>query len=201
MTERHPADRPAGDAGLPPERRTLTRGEIIAHFELVETFLPTGHTFEITAVGGAPLVLLGLRGEEGSTADVDAITDLPPQLEEAATRAALESGLPATWINTRAKAFSVNDPRPSIVVYRSRNLTVRSAAADDIFIMKMYAAASGGRGERDRGDLVALWSRCSYRSPQEAVNDYLARVPLAEGNDPYLVDWIADIVAEARGHE
>jgi hypothetical protein len=177
----------------------MSRDELVAHFDKVAALLPDGRQFEITVVGGAPLVLLGLRGASGSTLDVDAIGTLDPALETAARQVAESNGLPTTWLNTNAGAFVPNGMRPTQAVYESAKLVVRAAHADDIFIMKMESAGSAGRLERDRGDLVALWTRCSYRTPVDAVNDYLSRIPLAEaGRDPYLEDWVRAIADDAR---
>ena len=82
-------------------------------------------------------MLLGLRGDSGATTDVDSITELPAPLQQAAAQAAAESGLPTTWINTRSRAFAVNNAKPTTIVYQSAKLRIRSAAADDIFIMKI----------------------------------------------------------------
>lgn len=66
-------------------------------------------------------------------------------------------------------------------------LLVLGAPFEQVFLMKLYAS----RGP-DLDDLIALWPRCRFTSPEDAAHQFEAAYPHAEP-DPYLADHIHGI--------
>ena len=66
-------------------------------------------------------------------------------------------------------------------------------SVDDVLLMKI---AAGNRTPNDQRDLCALWPEASFASPSAAAEAFAAAYPL-EDPDPYLADWIAQIVTSS----
>ena len=135
------------------------------------------------------MALLGLRE---STMDVDTITQLDATLRQAVTEVARDFDLDPGWLNDRAFAF-----RPQIELtldeplFEHPNLVIDGPTPDYVFLMKL------GRGaQRDRGDLVALWPRTTFGSPEAVARAYEAAYPHLL-HDEYLAGYVAEIAAAA----
>lgn len=70
-------------------------------------------------------------------------------------------------------------------------LLVLGAPLEQVFLMKLHATRVRSR---DYEDLLTLWPRCSFASPQAAVDMYYEAYPLAASDD-FLVDFVSQIGA------
>jgi len=124
---------------------------------------PSGPICTLVIVGGAYMLLHHLRG---STRDVDTVSRLGAELEDAAQIVAARHDLAPRWLNSDAKPFvpaDFSEAQCRVVLERAR-LVVLYPPSDVIFLMKMQAA----RGI-DQADMVALWPHCSFQSADTAV--------------------------------
>jgi len=74
-------------------------------------------------------------------------------------------------------------------------LRVLGAPLRQVFLMKLFAARSR---TRDVSDLVSLWPRCGFESPQQAVTEMYETFP-HEDEDPHLVTFVASIAEHSAG--
>ncbi|MGH9918386.1 MAG: DUF6036 family nucleotidyltransferase [Nitrososphaerales archaeon] len=173
------------------------KAEILAHLGEVADLLATERHPQATlvVVGGSYLVLHDLRAM--GTSDVDSIERLTQALRSAVERVALENDLSTDWLNDRAAMFApVGFERSDCsVLFEHSALLVLGPKPDWVFLMKLHASR-----EVDRDDMVALWPRCSFTSPEEAAERYKAAYP-HEQDDPYLAGYIAELASAttARG--
>jgi len=154
--------------------------------------LPTdGVQLTIVIAGGSLLALHGLRQ---TTADVDSIKRLDEELRTATTSVAARHGLDPTWLNDRSAPFApatLQEKDCSVLLQRGR-LNVLGAPLSQVFLMKLYAARA-----RDYDDLVTLWPRAGFRSPEEAAAALFAAFPHAP-DDPHLADYVRAIAEAAQ---
>jgi hypothetical protein len=73
----------------------------------LEARAPAAPTTVVVA-GGSCLALMGLRD---TTADVDSVSELPPDLLDAAREVAEEMGIKETWLNASASPLEAQQPR------------------------------------------------------------------------------------------
>jgi hypothetical protein len=166
--------------------RPLDAEAIRAFLLEVADSIPTGERHSIIVVGGALLALHHLRA---TTADVDAVRQIPEPVRLAVQAVAHRHDLAPKWLNDAAAAFrpaTLDDEDCEVLIDHPR-LQVLGAPLRQVFLMKVDAART-----RDFGDLVALWPHCEFDSPEQAVAEYLEAFPDAP-DDPFLSDWIADI--------
>jgi hypothetical protein len=135
------------------------------------------------------MALLGLRE---STMDVDTITRLDDVVRQAVADVGRELGLDPTWLNDRAFAFQPHiEAVPGTVMFEHPSLIIEGPSAEVVFLMKL------GRGEqRDRGDLIALWPRTHFATPETAALAYAEAYPHAP-DDEHLVGYITEIASAA----
>lgn len=159
--------------------------------DVAQRLLATQHTpHTLVVVGGSFMALVGLRD---TTADVDTITRLNDNVRAAVEAVAEDRDLRHDWLNDRAAAFapigmSVDDCG---VLAEHPSLIVLGPPPNLAFLMKLQAARAV-----DHDDLVVLWPRCSFSSPEAAVAAFYAAYPHEEP-DPHLVDYVAQIVTAA----
>jgi hypothetical protein len=149
-----------------------------------------GARARLTVVGGSYMALLGLRA---STMDVDTITRLDDVVRQAVADVGRELDLDPTWLNDRAFAFQPHvEAGPGRVMFEHPNLVIEGPSAEVVFLMKL------GRAEqRDRGDLIALWPRTSFATPEAAALAYSEAYPHVP-EDAHLAGYIAEIAAAAE---
>lgn len=162
----------------------LDRVAILAHLgELADELGPDGAGHVVVVVGGSLLAVHDLRA---TTVDVDSIRRLDPELQDAVAAVGARHGLSPRWLNDSAATFrpvTFQERDCEVLLDRGR-LTVLGAPLDQVFLMKLYAARAP-----DYDDLVTLWPRCTFGSPEQAVEQFYAAYPHLEV-DPYLVDYV-----------
>jgi hypothetical protein len=168
-------------------------GEVIsALLEEVADALPAdGPQLTIVIAGGSLLALHGLRQ---TTADVDSVKRLDEELRKAVTTVAVRHDLDPAWLNDRSAAFApttLQEKDCPVLLQRGR-LAVLGAPLSQVFLMKLYAARA-----RDYDDLVVLWPRAGFRSPEEAASALAAAYPHAP-DDPHLADYVRAIAEAAQ---
>lgn len=174
--------------------RPLDGRAIRAVLEQVAHELPReGPVHTLVIVGGSRLALQGLRD---TTADVDSVRRLDAELEAAVRAVAERNGLHPSWLNDRSAPFAPATLRESDcpVLLQSGRLRVLGAPLSQVFLMKLYAARA-----RDYDDLVALWPRIGFASPEAAADAFRGGFPHAP-DDPYLSQFVSEI-AEASDAE
>jgi len=136
---------------------------------LGESLADRGVTFEIVAVGGGSLLLLGLSFRPTADLDVVAFIEagryvkpaiLPADLADAARATARVMGIREDWINARPAAL-LDFGLPAgfanrTVERRYGGLVVQLAGRRDQVFLKLYAAVDQGPGSKHFQDLVAL---------------------------------------------
>lgn len=165
----------------------LDARSIHEHLAEVAGELPAGGAQRtVKRVGGAAMAILGLRD---ATRDVDSIERLDATLRDAIERVARRHGLAPKWLNDSAAPFRPTglDPRACAVLLDHPALRVLTAPADQLFLMKPYAARAV-----DTQDIAAIWPLCSFTSPDDAVEAFYAAYPLEEP-DEYLADFVRSI--------
>lgn len=171
------------------------KAEILAHLGEVADLLVSERQSQATliVVGGSYLVLHDLRLV--GTRDVDSIERLTEAVRRAVERVAAENDLSSNWLNDRAAMFvPVGFERSDCtVLFEHEALLVLGPTPDWVFLMKLHAAR-----EVDRDDMVSLWPRCRFSSPQEAAARYSDAYPHEE-DDPYLADYISGLAAAGSG--
>ena len=73
---------------------------------------------------------------------------------------------------------------------------IDTAGGNDVFLMKIAASRTA---TSDRADAVALWSLCTFPSPQAAVDRFYEAYPHEEF-DPFLVDYVSEIDLHGLRH-
>lgn len=150
-----------------------------------------GHErLELVVVGVAFMALYALRA---TTADIDTITRLDDEVRSTVEAVAVERGLRPDWLNDRAAGFApvgLATADCETLLARPR-LIALGPPADFVFLMKLQAARAV-----DYDDMIALWPRCSFSSPEAAVDAFEAAYPHEE-QDLHLVDFVARIVRAA----
>lgn len=168
----------------------LDGGAIRGLLEEVADALPAdGPQLTIVVAGGSLLALHGLRQ---TTADVDSIRRLDGELRKAVTTVAVRHGLDPAWLNDRSAAFAPATLREKdcpVLLQRGR-LNVLGVPLSQVFLMKLYAARA-----RDYDDLIVLWPRAGFRSPEQAASALADAFPHAP-DDPHLADYVR-VIAEA----
>lgn len=160
--------------------------------EVADRLNPDGPQHIIVLAGGSLLAWHGLRD---STRDVDSLRQVDSEVAVAAAEVAHDHGLAPQWLNAHAAMFTpatLNLDECRVLAEHPR-LLVLGAPFDQIFLMKLYAARA-----RDLDDLRVLWPLTGYVSPQDAVDQYWQAYPHAP-EDPYLVNFIADIARDQPG--
>ncbi|MCB0970942.1 MAG: hypothetical protein KDB21_14350 [Acidimicrobiales bacterium] len=150
-----------------------------------------GATAEIIVVGGSWLLW---HAERSATRDVDSARRLEPELTEAARRVAARHAVGDDWLNDGAAAFwpaNADQLGDCTTAYEAGGLVVKMAPAGAVFVMKLYRATP-----QDHQDMVTLWPRCGFTSPQEAADAFERAYPQAP-DDEFLVDYIREIAREA----
>jgi hypothetical protein len=136
---------------------------------LGESLADRGMTFEIVAVGGGSLLLLGLISRPTVDLDVVALIEagryvkpavVPADLADAARATARVVGIREDWINTGPAAlldFGLPAGFASRTVERRYGgLVVHLAGRRDQVFLKLYAAVDQGPRSKHWQDLVAL---------------------------------------------
>jgi hypothetical protein len=179
---------------------------------LGEVLESRGLTYEIVAVGGSALMLLGLV--ERPTKDLDALAlvengtyitadPLPLPLREAITNVGRALGLSDDWLNpgpTELLRFGLPEGFEQRVQHRSYGgLTLQVAGRLDQICFKLYAAVDQGAGSKHAADLrrleptrnellsAARWSRT--QDPSDGYREMLLamlRELDVEADDAYL---------------
>ena len=131
--------------------------------ELGSRLAARGVRAELYLVGGAAIALT--YDVRRVTVDIDAIF-LPREVvaEEAAALAA-DRGLPADWLNDRARIFAPALEPPEDTVLDVPGLHVGVAPLRQLIAMKMAAAR-----EQDLADLAVLFEAAGVRTPEEAAD-------------------------------
>jgi len=128
-----------------------------------------GLSFELVAIGGSSLMLLGLINRPTRDLDVAALVSqgdyvkadpLPAGLAEAASDVAHALGLPADWLNPGPTSI-VETGFPEgfasrVVVRRYGSLTLNIASRYDQIFLKLYAAADQWPRSKHADDLRRL---------------------------------------------
>lgn len=136
---------------------------------LGDSLAERGLAFEIVAVGGGSLLLLGLISRPTADLDVVALIEdgryvkpsvLPVDLAEAARATARVMGIREDWVNTGPTAL-LDFGLPAgfanrTVERRFGGLVVHLAGRRDQVFLKLYAAVDQGRSSKHFQDLVAL---------------------------------------------
>ena len=136
---------------------------------LGESLADRGAMFEIVAVGGGSLLLLGLISRPTADLDVVALIEsghyvkpavVPADLADAARATARVMGIREDWINAGPAAlldFGLPAGFASRTVERRYGgLVVHLAGRRDQVFLKLYAAVDQGPGSKHWQDLVAL---------------------------------------------
>ena len=153
---------------------------------LADLVPPTDPRPAVVLVGGS---LLALRDLRASTADIDSVRRLAPPVQRAVVRLAQLHDLPPGWLNDSAAAFApatLAEEECSVLLDHP-NLLVLGAPLEQVFLMKLFAART-----RDVDDLIVLWPRCDFSSPEHAVEQFRSAYPHEEV-DPHLERFVADI--------
>jgi hypothetical protein len=126
--------------------------------ELADELGEAGATYTVILVGGALLALHGLRD---ATADVDSITSLNDELQEAIRAVAARHGLAPGWLNASASPFAPVglSEADCDVVLKHQRLSVLGAPMKYVFVMKLHAARA-----QDHDDMVKIWSSTGFAS-------------------------------------
>lgn len=147
------------------------------------------HTLVI--VGGSLLAWQGLRS---TTADVDSVRRLDEDVQAAVRTVGERRGLAPRWLNDRSAMFAPVTLREEDchLLMELPGLRVLGAPLSQVFLMKLYA----GRA-RDYDDLLALWPRAGFPTPEDAAAAYAEAYPHAP-NDAHLAEFVRDLAAEAE---
>ncbi len=136
---------------------------------LGEVLASRGLAYEIVAIGGSGLMLLGLMARP--TRDLDALAlvqdgvyvsadPFPPALKDAVVSTGRALGLPDDWLNpgpTELLRFGLPDGFESRVSRREYGgLTLQVAGRLDQICFKLYAAVDQGVGSKHAADLRRL---------------------------------------------
>lgn len=170
----------------------LDRAAIQANLAaLGDRLAANGLQARLLVVGGSYLALNGLRD---STIDVDTVTRLDAEVKAAIEAVAAERGLDPSWLNDRAAAFAPStSPGESELLFAHGSLVVLGPSPDFVFLSKVERGK-----QRDFDDLVVLWPRTSFGTPQAAVDAfYLAYPRIDPDTDPHLVGYIERVAARA----
>lgn len=141
---------------------------------LVDRLGRLGKPIELRIVGGAAIVLAHDPEDRGLTTDIDALgsTDTTAVLA-AVAEIGDERGLPADWLNFKAKMFAPDPmyPEPPWEVVRDvQGVRVCVGNPHMLLAMKIHA----GRGRRDLDDIDLLLEVCAITSSAEAVEVFEA---------------------------
>jgi hypothetical protein len=155
-----------------------------------EDFAQPGASVDLIVVGGAYLALRELRV---STDDIDTVTRLGKELTQVIEEVAGRHGLARDWLNDHAAPYKPDGLtiEQCELVFDRKPLRVYLPPEATIFLMKL-AAARNDPTEQDRSDMIALWPRCGFQSPAEAVQRFFDAYPV-EVEDPYLEKYVAEI--------
>ena len=170
----------------------IGRAEMLQYLEELSRELPDGTRETLVIVGGSMLAIRDLRD---ATRDIDTATAVSQVLQGAVAVVATRHDLSPRWLNGDAAAFvphsevEIVDPDP---VLETSTLTVYTATADAVFLMKLFA----GR-DRDWDDLVALWPLCSFESPQAAADACNRAYDFIGIDDEFLASSVEEIAAAA----
>ncbi len=147
----------------------------------------------IVIVGGAFVAHRHLRE---ATTDVDVAGGIDPAMAEAVAAVADRHGLEADWLNDRAKPWlpATFDRATCLVAFAQGDLEVLLPPVDTVVLMKI---AAGGRSANDQRDLNGLWPDSTFATPADAVAAFYLAYPNEEP-DPFLVDWLDDVVGPDR---
>jgi len=151
-----------------------------------------GRSASVLLVGGAAIALSGLR-EDRVTRDVDALTREEELLRQVAREVAADRGLPADWLNSRARQWMPPVPSSLWPVDTSPGLHV--VRADDGFLLATKLVA---QRRKDADDVVALAERLGLRGASPAVLEAHIR---AYYTDPEQLAFVVDgpeVDAEVR---
>jgi hypothetical protein len=176
---------------MPPEG-VFGRDEILDSLDAVAALLAERNTPQgvLIVVGGSYLALHGLRD---ATADVATVTRIVAAIREAIEQVAAQRDLHPNWLNDKAAGYAPPGLTEEMcdVLYEHPSLRVLGPPADYVFLMKLLAARVS-----DFDDMIALWPRCTFRSPEEAVQRFVAAYPHAP-EDPDLAEYVGRIAAAA----
>jgi len=124
-----------------------------------------GLSFEVVAIGGSSLMLLGLLDRPTQDLNLAALVSeegyvkadpLPATLAEAAGDVATALGLPATWLNAGPTSIVDTGFAGRVEVRRYGGLTLDIASRFDQIHLKLYAAADQWPGSKHADDLRRL---------------------------------------------
>ena len=178
---------------MPHDHDPLSGDEIRRHLgEIADELAAAGSQHRVIIVGGALLALHDLRL---STYDIDSVTPVDAELRNAAARVAARHGLGVDWLNDHARSFTplTLDHECCEVLFEGARLVVLGAPFDQVFVMKLYRGSP-----QDVEDMVAIWNRCAFDSPQDAVALFERAYPQVL-DDPHLVDFVGWIADRAHG--
>jgi hypothetical protein len=168
----------------------LDRDAILAYLTEVAHELPADEHETVVIVGGSMLALLGLRD---ATKDVDTARQASQSLSAAATRVAQRHDLAPGWLNSAASAWVPDDDIVPLIdtaaVLTLSTLSVYTASADAVFVMKAHAARP-----QDYPDLAALWPLCSFESFAAAAEACNAAYAHLAAPDEHLAELLRAVV-------
>lgn len=130
---------------------------------------------------------MGLRD---TTADVDSVSALPPDLLDAAREVAREMGIKETWLNANALPWKPDnlDVAACIDFLSRESLRVVGVPPDALLLMKLNRSS-----EADQADMRRLWPRCTFATVHEAALAFRDAYPTEEP-DPFLADHLLQIL-------
>lgn len=172
--------------------RPLDGADIRAYLrEVASELTDAGPQQTLIIVGGSLLALQGLRA---TTADVDCVRRLDDELRTAVRVVAERHGLAPTWLNDRSAVFAPATLRENEcqLILQSGRLRVLGAPLSQVFLMKLYAARA-----RDYDDLVALWPRAGFTTPEAAAVTFREAFPHAP-DDLYLSEFVRALAGAAE---
>jgi len=183
--EKNPSTQPALKGGMNADE---IRGNLEA---LAEELGTSGEEFSIVIVGGA---LMAFRNLRESTTDIDTVSHIGSELSAAISKVARSRHLPEHWLNQSAKAFAPNtllDVELHNVLKRGR-LKVLGVSNELLFLMKLNS-----NRQRDHDDLLRIWPMTAFMNADQVLRVYHTAYPMSR-SDPYLLDWLEDIIKTAE---
>lgn len=120
---------------------------------------------------------------------MDCVRHLDDELQTAVLAVAERHGLDPAWLNDRSAPFMprTHRDRDCELLIQAGRLRVLGAPLSQVFLMKLYAARA-----RNYDDLVTLWPRAGFTSPEAAADAFHAAFPHAP-EDPYLSDFVREL--------
>ena len=171
----------------------LSASEIRSYlFEVGEELRVGEGRHVVVVVGGA---LLALRHLRDSTSDIDSARRIDDELRVAVEEVGRRHGLAPKWLNDSAAPFlpaTFSEADCEVLLAHDR-LWVLGAPLEQVFLMKLYGART-----RDIDDLVIMWPKCRFESPDQVAVFFAEAYPHAP-DDEFLSQFVGHIAALASG--